>query len=114
MLGTRSQYHAAGSAPRQGRYRDVAAHRGGRRREIIRLVKRADLGFVGDEDSDIAVDEIAKGRAMPPDAERVGKAQRHLAPGGMSDRGGFAEGFLRLRRVEKEAFEIGDLGGRDD
>src|SRR6202035_3081284 len=83
------------------------------RGEVVRLVKRADLGFIGKEDVDMTVDEVAKVRPVPPDAEGVGKAQSHFAPRGMGDRGGFAEGFLSLRRVEEIAFEIGDLRGGD-
>ena len=56
------------------------------RGEVGGLVERADLGLVGEEDVDVAVDELAKGRAVAPDAERVGEAERHLAPGGVGDR----------------------------
>ena len=77
--------------------------------EIVRLVQRADFGLVGEENVDMTVDEAAKRGAMPPDAERVGKAQRHLASRRMGGRRGFAKGLLRERRVEQIAFEVCDL-----
>src|SRR6266436_5912686 len=87
----------------------MPAHDGSRGSEIVRLIKRADLDFVGEENIDLSVDEVAKCRAMPGDTERVRKGERDFAPRGMSDRRGFAESFLRLRRVEEVTFEIGDL-----
>ena len=61
----------------------------------------------------MAVDEIAKRRAMALDAERVGQRQRDLMPGGMGDCGGLAKRLLRQRRVEQIAFEIGHLSRAD-
>src|SRR6516162_11208219 len=66
-LGAWRQDHAARRAPGQGGDRDMPAHGGRGSSEVSRLIERADLGFVGEEDVDFAVDEIAKRRAMPPD-----------------------------------------------
>src|SRR6516162_8272444 len=74
VLGSRNQDHATRGAARQGRDCNMPAYRRGGPFEIVRLVERADLGLVGEKDVDMAVDEIAKGRPMTPDAERVGKA----------------------------------------
>ena len=113
MLASVRQDHAARGTAGQCRDRDVAAHGRGGFGKVGGLVERADLGFVGEEDVDMSVDEVAKRLAMAPDAERVGEAERHLAPGGMGDRRGLAKRLLRLRRVEQIAFEIGDLAGDD-
>ncbi len=114
VLRAVGQNDAAERAAGQCRDRDMAAHRGGGGGEIIGLVERADFGFVGEQDVDMAVDEVAERGAMALDAKRVGERQRDLAPGGMGDRGGLEERLLRQRRVEQIAFEIGHLRGADD
>jgi len=91
----------------------MAAHRPRRCHEVVSLVQRADLRLVGEQDIDLALDQFAEDGPMPPDTERVGEAQRDTAPGCMCNCRGPAEGGLRLRRVEQIAFEIGDLGRRD-
>src|SRR3954451_2169362 len=60
---------------------DMAAHRLRRRNEVAGLVKRADLGLVGEQDVDLAGDQLAEGGAVTLDAKRVGKAQRDAPPG---------------------------------
>ena len=72
MLGSGRQYHAARRAARQGGDRDMPAHRCRCRGEVVRLVKRADFGLVGEENVDMPVDQVAERRPMPPDAKRVG------------------------------------------
>ena len=109
MLGAVRKDDAAGRTAGQCGDGDVAAHGRGCGREVGGLVERTNLGFVGEEDVDMAVDEIAKGISMALDAKRVGEAERHLAPGGMGDRCGLAERLLGLRRVEEITLEVGDL-----
>ena len=91
VLLARGQHDAALGAAGQRRDRDMAAHRRGRGGEILGLVERADLRLVGEQDVDMAVDQIAKRGAMALDAERVGQAQRHPAAGGVGDGGGLGE-----------------------
>src|SRR5439155_20735934 len=74
MLGAVPQDDAPCRTPRQCGDRDVAAHGGGGDGKVGGRVERADLDFVGEEDIDMAVDEIAKGLPVAPDAERVGEA----------------------------------------
>ncbi len=66
----------------------MAAHRSGGGGEILGLVERADLRLIGEQDVDMAVDQIAEGGAVALDAKRVGQAQRHPAAGGVGDGGG--------------------------
>src|SRR5690242_13903594 len=47
--------------------RDMAAHRL-RRREVVGLVQRADLGLIGEQDIDLALDKLAEGGPMAADA----------------------------------------------
>src|SRR5258708_35197009 len=59
VLGPRRQDHAALRAARQGGNRDMPAHPGGGRGEVVRLIERADLGVIGKEYVDMSVDEVA-------------------------------------------------------
>src|SRR6516164_5006474 len=86
----------------------MPAHCGCRGSEIVGFIERADLGLVSEQNVDMAIDEIAKRCEVPLYAERVGKAECHLAARGMGNSGRFAEGVLCLRRVEKIALKIGD------
>ncbi len=60
----------------------MAAYRSGGLREIVRLVQRADLGLVGEQDIDLAHDQLAERGAVAIDAKRVGQAQRDPPSGG--------------------------------
>src|SRR5215472_14856841 len=113
VLGVRRQYHAPGRATGQSGDRDMTTNRRCGRAKIIRLVQRADFGFVGEQNVDMPIDEVAECRPVPSNAKRIGKAQRHLPPRGMGNGGRFAEGFLCQRRVEKVTFEVGYPGGGD-
>src|SRR5213075_2866276 len=53
--------YAARLAAGQGRDRDMTAHRIRRLGEFLGLVKRTDLGLVGEQDIDLALDQLAKG-----------------------------------------------------
>src|SRR4029077_10777955 len=86
ILRALRQDHAAFGAAGQGGDRDMAAHRRGGGGGSGGLASRADFGFVGKEDVDMLVDEVAESFAVTADAEWVGKAESHLAPGGVSDR----------------------------
>src|SRR5215831_6295800 len=94
VLGSRRENDAPRRAARQGRDRDMTPHRRRCRAEIRRLIKRTDLRLVREQDVHMARDEIAEGGTMPPNAKRVGQAQRQFASRGVGDRGGFAERFL--------------------
>src|SRR6185312_2054231 len=70
--------------------------------------------LVGEDDVDGALtNEIKELGAVAIDAEGVRQRQRHLARSLVRDRRRLDEGLLRLRRVPKIAFEVGD-GGRGD
>src|SRR5690348_16470609 len=114
MFGLRRHDEAAGRAAGQRGNRDMASYGSRSLGEIIGLVKRADLGFIGEQNVDMTVDQVAERRAMPSDAERVGKAERQLAARGMGYGRRLAKCFLRVRRVEEIAFEISNPGGSDD
>src|SRR5205814_5695127 len=64
------QNHAACRTSGQGGDRDMPADRSHSSVKIIRLVKRADFGLVGEKNVDMSVDKVAERRAMPPDAKR--------------------------------------------
>src|SRR5438105_9036418 len=53
--------HAAGGAAGQRRGLDMVANRLGGGDEVAGLIKRADLGLVGEQDVDLAGDQLAKG-----------------------------------------------------
>src|SRR5690606_16459935 len=100
-------------AARQRRDGALPARRLEGRVEILDLPERAELDLVREQDVDMFADQLAELRPMAADAERVGEAERHLAPGLMGDRSRLAEGLLGARRVPQIALQIGDLGARD-
>ena len=82
-------------AARQHRDLGLAAHRGGGLLEILRLVERADLGLVGEEDVDMAADQVAEIGAVAIDAERIGEGEADFAAGLVGNGGRLTEGLFR-------------------
>ena len=68
--------------------------------------------LVGEQDVDVAPDQVQELGPVPLDTERVRERQRHLAPGFLGDLRGLPERGLRFRSVEQIALEIDDLRRR--
>ena len=82
--------------------------------EVAHLIQRADLGLVGEQDVDVALDQVEEGVAMPVHAEGIGQRERDLAPRRVRQAGRRTEGFLSIRRIEEIALEVDDLRARDE
>ena len=81
--------------------------------EVPRLVQRADLGLVGEQDVHVVLDQVEERVAVPVDAERIGQRERDLASRRVRQPGRRAEGLLSIRRIEEIALEVDDLRARD-
>ncbi len=69
-----------------------------------------DLVLVGEEDLEVAVEQLEELVAVVLDAERVGQAQRHRRVVAMGDLDGLAHGRLGRGLLPEVALEVGDLG----
>ena len=106
------QHRAVGAA---GERRDLhlAAHHVHGLIELVGAVEAADLDLVGDENVDVAGDQVGELGAPAVDAERVGQGERHAAAVAVGDLGRLQTGALGTRPVPEVALEVDDTGRGD-
>src|SRR5439155_284402 len=72
--------HRASRAPREGRDLAVLASVLERSVEVVDLVQRADLGLIGEQDVDVALDELEERVPMTVHAKGIGQRERDDPP----------------------------------
>src|SRR5262249_28055133 len=99
----------ASRAAREGRDLAVLANSLERGVEVVDLVQRTDFGLVGEQDVDVALDELEEGAPVAVHAKRIGQRERDDAPAVVRDRRRHPERLLGPGRIEQIALEVEDL-----